>query len=206
MNASEQAQQIRKYVNRRLEKIQNETNEASVRRDLAILRRGAGKAPGECPEIFGILFDEFPEELLRKNEEQAPTYGEWAAASALCLFAMHQQGLDLHEYPMNQEQCMLGAAVRKLATDEDKLESVRRRFNQLLAASDIRSCVYFLRTLIQMLRAEKIPLDYPTLAKDLYWFQYPKMRDRIRLSWGESFYHTQRTETPDAEKKGERNE
>lgn len=196
---NEQSQLTWEYVKRRLERFQNGTNEAAVRRDLAILRRGAGRAPGECPEIFGILFDEFPEELLSKNGK--PTQGEWAAASALCLFALHQQGMDLHEKLMNQEKCSLGGAVRKLATDDDKMESVRRRFNQLLSAPDIRSCTYYLRTLIQMLNAKEIPVDYPALAKDLFWFQYPEGRQRVIFHWGEEFYHTQNPENPDEEKK-----
>lgn len=196
---SDQSQLTWEYVKRRLERFQNETNEAAVRRDLAILRRGAGKAPGECLEIFGILFDEFPEELLSKNGK--PTQGEWAAASALCLFALHQQGMDLHEKPMNQEKCSLGGAVRKLATDDDKMESVRRRFNQLLSAPDIRSCTYYLRTLIQMLNSREIPLDYPALAEDLFWFQYSEGRQRVKFHWGEEFYHTQNPEILDEEKK-----
>lgn len=195
----EQSQLTWEYVKRRLERFQNETNEAAVRRDLAILRRGAGRAPGECPEIFGILFDEFPEELLSKNGK--PTQGEWAAASALCLFALHQQGMDLHEKPMNQEKCSLGGAVRKLATDDDKLESVRRRFNQLLSALDIRSCTYYLRTLIQMLNTKEIPVDYPALAKDLFWFQYPEGRQRVIFHWGEEFYHMQNPKNLDEEEK-----
>ena len=199
MNASDQAQLTWKYVKRRLDKFQNETNEAAVRRELAILRRGAGKAPGECPEIFGILFDDFPEELLSKNGN--PTQGEWAAASALCLFALPQQGMDLHEKMMNQEKCTLGGAVRKLATDDDKLESVRRRFNQLLSAPDIRSCTYYLRTLIQMLNSKEIPVDYPVLAKDLFWFQYPEGGQLVKFHWGEEFYHTQNQENSNTEEK-----
>ena len=191
----------RRYVKKRLDKFQSEKNDAVVRRDLAVLRRGTGKALGECPEILGILFDEFPEELLSKNGK--PTQGEWAAASALCLYAIHQQGIDLHEKQMNQAGCRLGSAIRKLATNEDELERIRGRFNQLLAASDIRLCTCYLRALIQLLRVKQIPLDYPALAEDLFYFQSPNGRERVKLFWGQDFYSTQNEETPDVETNGE---
>lgn len=193
----DQAAQIQKYMRDRLRKFTVSTNDAAIRRDLAVLRRGVGKAPGEYPEIFGILFDEFPESLMSRYKDPSPA--EWAVSSALCLFALHQQGMDLHEQPMNQEDIPFGKAVRMLASGEDELERVRRRFNQVLEAPDIRSCTYYLRNLIQMLRAEKIPMNYPQLAQDLYWFQIPAGRsmrgqtspqDRVRLRWGQDFYRT----------------
>ena len=109
---NEQVVMTQNYVRKRIEKFQRSTNDAAVRRDLAVLRRGAGKAPGEYPEIFGILFDEFPEELMSRNGQ--PTREEWAAASSLCLYAIHQQGLSLSEESMNQEGCSFGKAVRRL--------------------------------------------------------------------------------------------
>lgn len=207
----DQAAQIQKYMRKRLREFTDSTNDAAVRRDLAVLRRGVGKAPGEYPELFGILFDinEFPESLMSRYKDPSPA--EWAVSSALCLFALHQQGMDLHEQPMNKEDIPFGKAARMLASDEDGLERVRRRFNQVLEAPDIRSCTYYLRTLIQMLRAEKIPMNYPQLAQDLYWFQISEgqglrgqtsPQDRVRLRWGQDFYRT-KDNTKDKEEGGE---
>ena len=55
---NEQAVMTQNYVRKRIEEFQRSTNDAAVRRDLAVLRRGAGKAPGEYPEIFGILTED----------------------------------------------------------------------------------------------------------------------------------------------------
>lgn len=199
-----QATMAQNYVRKRLSELQNSTNEPAVRRDLAILRRGAGKSLEEYPEILGVLsdlFDELPEESPRAST--GPSYAECAAVSALCLFAVHQQGKDLKEHCMDQKEFPLGRAVRKLAADEDTLKSVRRRFNQLLASTSIESCTHYLRSLVQLLRSKDIPLSYPDLAKDLYWFQIPKYRDGVRFSWGRDFYRTPNTEETGTKEKGE---
>ena len=56
--------------------------------------------------------------------------------------------------------------------------------------------------MIQLLRAKKIPLDYPQLALDLYWFQVPECRSRVQLMWGQGFYRTQSVDSQSAEEKG----
>ena len=57
---------------------------------LAQLRRGAGKKPGELPELWGMIFEKVPDELLGKNEV---SYAEWAIYTALTLYAVHRQGV-----------------------------------------------------------------------------------------------------------------
>ena len=49
-------------------------------------------------------------------------------------------------------------------------------------------CLHYLRGLIQLLRAEGIPLDYPALAYDLYRYQTPGGAQKARLLWGQDFY------------------
>ncbi|MCL4463236.1 MAG: type I-E CRISPR-associated protein Cse2/CasB [Firmicutes bacterium] len=53
--------------------------------------------------------------------------------------------------------------------------------------------------MILLIRAKDIPLDYPALTQDLYWFQFPDRRDGIRLKWGQDFYRVTRNEEMSSE-------
>ena len=78
---SDQKSKVKSYVRRRLESWQHEPNPHQIRADLANLRRGIGKAPGDLPELWGLLFRDFPEELMSSTGE--PTWAEWAVSGAL---------------------------------------------------------------------------------------------------------------------------
>ena len=164
--------------------------EPSVRKNLAELRRGAGKRPGEDPYIWGFLFADLPEEMYGKRG--APSREEWAIYTALTLYAVHQQGNDPYQQNMNKKGLSLGAAaaqmVAKEGGDEDARDRVSRRFYQVVLAADISAMVYYLRSFIQLLRSEGIGLDYPKLAKDLYRYQIPDSISSVRLQWGQDYY------------------
>ena len=189
---SDDGKKVKAYTAMRLARWQADKNDARVRGELANLRRGIGHAPGEQPELWGLLFEGFPEELMSRSGD--PTWAEWAAAAALTMYALHQQGRPMHEAPMNVEGATLGRAVRKLAKNEDDLERVRRRFNAFATADEMGECMHHLRGLVQLLRAEGIPLDYPALAYDLYRYQMPEGAQRVRLLWGQDFYRFTKAE------------
>ena len=184
--------------------------------NLAILRRGAGKTPGEMPELWGCFLRNLPEELMGTGSE--PSKSEWAIYLALVMYALHQQGNDT---PMNyiedknknntpndskdtsqqheqgndtssEENCpnSLGTAVGKLIKTEEDAERIIRRFNVMATSADITELSYHLRTIIGLLNSEKITLDYSKLAKDLYRYQSssPNIRANVRLEWGRDFY------------------
>jgi len=52
---------------------------------------------------------------------------------------------------------------------------------------------WHLRGFVQLLRASNIPLDYPRLTEDLYWFQFADSRNGARLKWGQDFYRVQKS-------------
>ena len=104
---------------------------------------------------------------------------------------------------MNQPGQTLGSAVRLLAektvngedqaekeADEEKWaeSSVCRRFNILATADSMPEISHYLRGMIQLLRREKIPLDYPQLAVDLYRLQFVESAPNVRLQWGRELY------------------
>ena len=174
------------YVAKRLAQWENAGNEHAVRADLANLRRGTDKRPGELPELWGLLFRDLPEELMSKTGE--PTWAEWAISGALTLYALHRQGA---ARPMHEDGERLGLAVGRLAKGgDDRLKAVQRRFNAFATARTMPERMHHLRGLICQLRSEGIPLDYVALAGDLYDCQTPDGAAKARLRWGQDLYRT----------------
>ena len=188
------------WVERRITRILAMPEGGAQRALLAELRRGVGKAPGELPQLWGVLFEEFPEEWL--SERDGASRYEWAAYLALTLFALHQQSRDPKTDPMHKVGQSLGRALSCLAGgDEDARERILRRFQQMATATDIKGAAYHLRGLVQLLRAADIPLDYASLAWDLYQYQSSGSVAAVRLRWAENFYRMNRDETGKEEEK-----
>lgn len=171
---------------------------------LANLRRGIGYAPGDLPELWCALLENLPHELESTNGR--PTRAEWAVYLALTLYALHQQGHTLPNENMNRQGEGLGSAVRRVAnTQVAKTQKphqdapILRRFNALATAEAMPERVHHLRGIIQFLRSEGVPLDYVRLAEDLYWLQIPAEAPKIRLKWGQDYYHPSQKETTEEE-------
>lgn len=169
MNSRERM--VEAYMAQRLSSLSRAPNGSRVRAQLAGLRRGIGKKPGDMPELWGMLFADMPEEMMSRNG--APTREKWAVHTALSLYAQHQQGRNLHEKNMHCEQDVgrLDRAVGLLVSDEDDRQRVARRFNAFATASDMQEAEYPLRGLVQILCGEDILLDYVRLAGELYRFR-----------------------------------
>ncbi len=189
--------QIEDYMRRRLSDFASDLNAGRVRAQLATLRRGVGRKPGDMPDLWGLLFADMPEEMMSRTAE--PTAAEWAAYTALTLYATHQQGTEINRQNMHtgQDAGRLGKAVARLVKNADDRERIARRFNAFATASDMTEAAHHLRGLIQLLRAEEIPLNYIRLAGDLYRFQNPEYAPDVRLSWGQDFYWRKPDETDD---------
>lgn len=167
----------------KIKKLIEQKDMGSGKKQLAELRRGIGKAPGEMPEVWGILFENMPEILLGK---MSASDAEWAIYTALTLFALHQQG---QEKPMHtSENISLGAAAAGLADGEDDLERVIHRLTLVVTAVSKEDLAYHLRSVVQFLKAKEIKLNYARLAKELYLFRDPETADKIKLTWGREFY------------------
>lgn len=190
---------VRQYVASRMHRWQAAADSSKTRGELAQLRRELGKTPGEIPETWGLLFDGCPEELMSRDGE--PTRAEWAIATALSMYALHQQGYDPVKENMNLEGRSIGSAVRLLAplSEDPDLERVRKRFNVFATSSDMGECSHHLRGLIQLLRTKGIKLDYPQLASDLYQFQILEGAKRVKLKWGQDFYRSMKQEEKESE-------
>ena len=185
-----QAQRIEQYVARRLRWLRD-LPEHPRKAALAHLRRGVGRAPGDLPELWGIFLEGMPEEF--ESQTGKPTQGEWAIYLALTLYALHQQGHSMATENMHRDQERFGHAVRRLIPANENVadSSVLRRFNVLATATDIREVSRHLCSMIQLLRARGIPLDYVQLAGDLYEWQFAEGVPRVRLRWGQDFYRNE---------------
>lgn len=176
-------------VDRRVNRLQDATTGATdapwVRAVLAGLRSAVRREPGSVPEVW-----EWTEVEVGNHAPDEPTAEEWAVHSALCLYAVHQQG---RPEKMHRRGVGLGAAVRQLAGSDAGLDSpVRRRFAKVLTASSTEECLHHLRGVITQFRSAQpsIGLDYAMLADDMVQLQRPGGAPTVRLRWSRQYYHT----------------
>lgn len=165
---------------------------------LAELRRGVGHVPGELPELWGSFLQEMPSDFFSQSGE--PTAAEWAVYLALTLFALHQQG---QEKPMWAPKIGLGKAVRRLSDkkgEEPEESGAYRRFCALITAGSMEEVSHHLRGLIQLLRSESLPLDYPQLAQDLFLLQFADSAPRVKLRWGQDYFSQPKDSIDELEK------
>lgn len=83
--------------------------------------------------------------------------------------------------------------------DESELTRIRKRFTVFATSADIEECAYYLRGLVQLLRAKGVPMDYIQLAYDLYQFQTENGAQKVKLRWGQDFYRVVKQEEEEKE-------
>lgn len=157
---------------------------------LARLRRAVPAGRQLSPDAWDI-FDGMPEQLLGVGDE--PSEAELAAAGALALFAIHQQSRRETGMHRQGRSHTLGRAVAQVARTVGS-PGVERRFRALTRSADIVAALQHLRGLITQLRAERIPLDYGALARDLYNLQYPSSVHTVRMRWTRDFHRPARND------------
>ena len=91
----------------------------------------------------------------------------------------------------DEQILLLGKAIHNLvpAGDQGAEERTLRRFNQMATSSDMVELAQHLRSIIELLRANGIPLDYVNLAGDLYNYQLVDYQNTVRLKWGREYYY-----------------
>jgi CRISPR system Cascade subunit CasB len=181
-----EAKDARYYVKYKISSLLERSNESSMKAILANLRKGIGKPPGSMPELWSVTYDGMPKSLISHSE--LPSRGEWAIHTSLTLFALHQQGKDVINQPMYKDGETLGRTLRKLIKNEEDEKRVKRRFDSAATSDSLEEFSHHLRGLVQIMKAQSLPLDYPLLTEELFWFQIPEYRDNLRLKWGRDFY------------------
>ena len=155
-------------------------NESLGRAEVAALRKGANRAPGELPEIWELTRVEVPD-----GAGDAPTREEIAVHTAMTLYAVHQQ---------SRSECMfvpgrgLGRAAHELVGTDEENPSARARFNALVTSTTVAELRHHLRNLVSLLRSRGIALDHAMPADDIVRFQRPGGANSVRLAWARQYY------------------
>ena len=137
-------EQIKEFAEKKFRALRENPDESAVKAYLAKMRRGVGKAPGTDPDLWGILFEDLPEELTGTGG--IPGRAEMALYTAFTLYAIHQQSHSLQEENAYQRGIGFGRAAGEMAAKEpDALNAVRRRFNAAAVSSDITELVAYER-------------------------------------------------------------
>lgn len=175
---------VYRYTEQKLKRLDGVRDTGPGRAQLAQLRHGLGKAPGELPELWGILFQEIPNELCGKNRASK---AEWSIYTALTLYALHQQGNDVS---VLKDGTSIGCAAAGMLKQKDDVDRIRKRLNSIATAQTDEELSYQLRGLVQMFGSaeEVIRMDYARLAKELYLLHFPDWAKTIKLGWGRDFY------------------
>lgn len=150
------------------------------------LRRGVGRKLEEYPKMYKYIFSDIPDECINANSMNL----EKALYGGLTLFALHQQGKDLDTALMHKAGFGndFATAIAKLAGTKDS--PYVRRFDRLVASQTYDQLLYQLRSMIQILRSNNIPIDYVDLMFDLLKFQKLDGAAEVRLKWDKNFYIT----------------
>lgn len=194
-------QQIYGYTLGKIKYLHGMAGTGSGRGMMAVMRRGVGKYPGEIPELWGMIFNNMPDELFESGEiifpEREASYVEWAVYTALTLYALHQQG---NEKLMHSENVSIGKAASMLVKDEDDEERICRRLGLVVTAASPKDLAYHLRGLIRLLSDQAIAIDYARLAKELYLMNYEESSRNVKLAWGRDFYNRKKAKKTEEEK------
>lgn len=167
----------RHYWNRR------STQRRSIRdvfpgEELAALRRGAGRQPGEVPAMWP-----FYRELAADGAITARLRAEH---HTLVLFAFHQQAQERAMHETGQD---FGAALRMLVqSGRYSEEALERRFAAAATATSADELAMHVRGLVQQLRTARIPTDYDDLFGALASWSYDDARARTGRRWAAHFF------------------
>ena len=151
--------------------------------ELAALRRGIGRQAGTVPELWPYYQTVNDDDLGKKGLVSNRLKAEHIALS---LYGLHQQSQDK---PMHKPGRGLGAAMRRLrSSDAFSADAVDRRFNAAATANTQHELTLHLRSLITLLRGQKIALDYTQLLEDLARWPFEEGRSRSRRRWGNDYF------------------
>jgi CRISPR system Cascade subunit CasB len=163
--------------------------------DLAHLRRGLGREPGSVPELwrfYTVIVEPGSDGQLPAPEALT------AEHAALTLFAVHQQS---QTTSMHSSSVELGTALRRLRlSDRYSQEAVDRRVNAVANSSDSAELIAHLRGLVTQLKSITQPLNYTQLAEDIYAWNSPEERARVRRALGRQYWAWNERASADTDK------
>ena len=173
---------------------------ASCRAILAKLRHSIGKPLSQSVDIWPLILTSVPDNFL--SEYEGKNLKLQAVIYTLQIYALYEQGnLSVEdistECPTTNANTLvqsssynMGSCLRILRLDEKQRKAMDRRFSNLITSDNIDHFYYNLRQLTGILKSRSKNshqhINYPRLARDLYWFNFNP--EKIRLSWAQEYY------------------
>ena len=169
---------------------------------LAGIRDSIGKELSNAPQVWPLLFANLPEEYL--GDKERITAEEKAIYLSLQIYALMQQGASKSERGEEKSTRNIGESLRILRGDESKAKAMDERFNTMITAGSFEELAHYLRQMVKILKAniDSPFVDYPKLAKDLFWVQKGK-QDNILMDWARAYYQTFQKSTVEKENTNE---
>lgn len=163
------------------------------RATLATLRKAAGKTPEKDPLAWSYALDTLLPNFTYTGVKDEANDAELAAFTALSLYALHQRALTRSMHVSGRKS--LGSAVAELTLASGS-KSIKSRLDTLMMARTPAALSHHLRSIISLLHAHEIPLDYAQLASDLWSLRTAKRREGVILRWGRDYASTLWKQTP----------
>ncbi|WP_026254458.1 type I-E CRISPR-associated protein Cse2/CasB [Corynebacterium pilosum] len=167
------------------------TRSTSSRATLARLRKaGSGSLltdPLLLQEVLMILMPELSERELGKGDK--PSSSEYAAATAMTLFAIHMQSATQPAHNPMQSFAYACGILNSLELSN----SIKPRVDAMLLATNEAARIVHIRSLVTLMRGNNINFDYGRFADDLRRLADAKKRSGVQLRWGRDFVYGTRS-------------
>lgn len=149
---------------------------------LAALRRGLGKEPGTAGEMYPFVLPRLPTSEKEDAYERGWSWRQKCHFIVASLFAWHPVQLTTGE----RWQRNFGASIARLKQDREGMEAgVERRFVALLNAEP-EDLPDHLRTMVGLLKANDIGVDWEMLLTDLQGWS--RSGRPVQTKWAKAFW------------------
>ena len=145
MENSNPIEQMKGFAEKKLRVLRENPDESGTKAYLAKMRKGVGKVPGADPELWGILFEDLPEELIGRGiskelenllEARENLTTENGVEKAIPIVeGMEAPEMDQIIYPIICEGDIIGSVIilskdekQKVSVTEQKLAGVAAEF------------------------------------------------------------------------------
>ena len=191
-------------------KLDSTRDASSTKALLANMRNSADKDISNNVDALAYVFSNLSYGEDDRGGELS--YMEQAIFTAIQMYAIHQQSNvesvlkfgsdDENESREEKYKANIGDALATLRSDES--ESIDKRFNAMITATNFNKLSYHLRQMIKILKSKsEAKVDYAKLAEDLYWFMIGR-KEEVRLSWARAYYKYRKNEEMEGDIKNEK--
>lgn len=146
--------------------------------------------------VWPYIFQNFDKQDLSNTRQ--PTHQETAIFTALHTWSIYQHSTSklLHRISTKENQShpfdrKFMHVINNLRNSSNQTKAFDRRVQPILNATDINTVTNSLFRLIEIVKAQSstlYPIDFSSMAVDLYQLQNPYQKDNIILNWGRQYF------------------